>query len=164
MKIQIVNENDEIIDSKERGTLLDNDIYRVSALWIINSKDDILLAKRANSKVKDPGLWGPGVAGTVEENETYESNIIKEAEEELGIEGYHFKLGPKTRTTEGSNHFTQWFILVIDKPLDYFKIQEEEVDSIKWFTKEELNRKMEESPDKFIKSFLGKREMLLNLT
>ncbi len=164
MKVPIVNEEDEIIEIKSRGDLLDNDIYRVSALWIVNSKGQILLAKRALSKRKDPGMWGPAVAGTVEENESYEVNIIKEAKEEIGIEGHDFKLGPKTRTINPHNHFTQWFTLVIDEPLDYFKIQKEEVDKIKWFTKEELNREMEENPDKFIKSLVRKKEMLLNLT
>lgn len=38
-KIIIVDENDEPIGAKERGTLDDyKDIYRVSALWITNEK------------------------------------------------------------------------------------------------------------------------------
>ena len=49
-KIVIVNENDEIIGSKERGTLNQSDIYRVSALWIQNSKGEILLAQRSFNK------------------------------------------------------------------------------------------------------------------
>lgn len=164
MKVPVVDDKDKIIGIKDRGDLLDSDIYRVSALWIINSKGQILLAKRALNKEKDPGLWGPAVAGTLEENETYESNIIKEAKEELGVEGYTFKLGPKLRVVFPHNHFTQWFTLVLDKPLDYFKIQEEEVDSIKWFDKDELLREMQDSPEKFIKAFVKDRDILLNLT
>ena len=83
MRIPIVNEEDEIIkiiDSTER---MKGDIGRVSALWITNEKGEILLAQRSFTKKRDPGVWDPAVAGTVEEGETYEQNIIKEAEEEL---------------------------------------------------------------------------------
>lgn len=66
-KIIIVNENDEIIGHKARGTLEQLDIYRVSALWIKNSQGDILLAQRKFTKKHDPGKWGPAVAGTNDE-------------------------------------------------------------------------------------------------
>ena len=35
-----------------------------------------------------PEVWGPAVSGTNEEGETYDSNIIKEAQEEIGLTGY----------------------------------------------------------------------------
>lgn len=89
-KIIIVDENDTIIGHKNRDSMEDGDMYRVSALWIQNSKGDILLAQRSFDKRNDPGKWGPAVAGTVEEGETYESNIIKEAEEEIGLKNSHF--------------------------------------------------------------------------
>ncbi|MFA6422790.1 MAG: NUDIX domain-containing protein, partial [Candidatus Buchananbacteria bacterium] len=84
-KIIIVNENDEAIGHKERNELDFSDIYRVSGLWITNLKGEILLAQRAFTKNHDPGKWGPAAAGTVEEGEDYETNILKEAEEELGL-------------------------------------------------------------------------------
>jgi hypothetical protein len=37
-KVIIVNENDEIIDYKERGEIKQEDIYRVSSIVIKNSK------------------------------------------------------------------------------------------------------------------------------
>jgi isopentenyldiphosphate isomerase len=163
MKMPIVNEQDEIIGIKDRGDLLDSDIYRVSALWITNSEGKILLAKRSLNKEKDPGLWGPAVAGTVEEYESYEANIIKEAEEEIGIGGYTFNLGPKMRVTSPHNHFTQWFTLVIDNPIEDFHIQKEEVDKIQWFDKDELLDEMQDNPDKFIDSLFRNMDMLFNL-
>lgn len=85
MLIPIVDEEDNIIDYKERKKLDLKDIYRVSALWIENSKGEILLAQRSFNKKHHPGLWGPAVAGTVEKGESYEENISHEIEEELGI-------------------------------------------------------------------------------
>ncbi|GAF94063.1 unnamed protein product, partial [marine sediment metagenome] len=80
-KIIIVDDNDKIIGYKERDTLKREDIYRVSALWITNSHGEILLARRHHTKSHRPRKWGPAVAGTVDAGETYEDNIIKEAEE-----------------------------------------------------------------------------------
>ena len=75
-KIILVNENDEIIGYKERGTLDKEDIYRVSALWIQNSKGEILLAQRSFNKNNNPRKWGPAVAGTNDEGESYESKTF----------------------------------------------------------------------------------------
>ena len=36
-KIVIVDENDDVIGHKERGAIMQDDIYRVAALWITNS-------------------------------------------------------------------------------------------------------------------------------
>lgn len=151
-KITIVNEKDEVIGSNYRGSLAREDIYRVSALWITNSKGDILLAKRHHTKAHHPSRWGPAVAGTVEENETYEENIIKEAEEELGLKNLKPTIGPKIKTGDEYQHFTQWYILEIDTEIDQFQIQEDEVEKIKWFTQEELRKLLDEHPKKFLPS------------
>lgn len=151
-QIIIVNEEDKVIGYKERDTLTDKDIYRVSALWIENSKDQILLARRAFTKKKDPGMWGPAVAGTIDEGETYESNILKEAEEELGLKNIEPKKLVKQRVRTPNNHFTQWFLLKLNKPLEYFKINKEEVARIKWFPRGELLGLVEEDSPELIVS------------
>jgi len=127
-KITIVDENDNVIGAKDRNSLENGDIYRVSALWIINSQGETLLARRHKNKSHHPRKWGPAVAGTVEENESYEENIIKEAEEELGIKDIKPTLGPKIKNETDFYHFTQWYVLNIDKDINYFKIQEDEVE------------------------------------
>jgi isopentenyldiphosphate isomerase len=149
-EIIIVNEKDEVIGYKKRGTLFQKDRYRVSALWIQNSKGEILLAQRSFNKKNDPGKWGPAVAGTIEKGETYESNIIKETEEELGLTNIKFQKAFYNFNDGEHKYFTQWYFALIDKKLEEFKIQESEVEQIKWFTKEELLKELKESPDKFL--------------
>ncbi len=153
-RIVIVNEEDEIIGFKERGTLIpERDIYRVSALWIRNSRGDILLAQRAFTKSHNPGEWGSAVAGTVDEGETYEENIIKEAEEEIGLFGYEFEKAMKTRSPgTPHNYFTQWFTFSIDEPVEFFTIQEEEVADLRWFGEKELREALARHPEKFLPS------------
>lgn len=156
VKIILVDENDKVIGSKERGSLdYSKDIYRVSALWIMNSKGEILLAKRALNKAHNPGCWGPAVAGTNEMGESYESNIVKEAEEELGIKNSKPKLGPKKRVALRYNYFCQWFLLKVDKSADEFIIQKEEVDHVKWISKKELIKEITDNPEQFVPSMRG---------
>lgn len=153
-RITIVNDQDEIIGYKERDTLDLEDIYRVSALWVTNSKGDILLAQRQLDKRHHPGMWGPAVAGTVDEGESYDDNIIKEAEEEIGLKNIKPQKSMKRRitlATGGYNHFTQWYTLVIDKPAQDFVLQEEEVAQVKWFSREELEQELREHPEKYLK-------------
>jgi len=151
LRIIIVNTADEIIGYKERGTLLKKDLYRVSALWITNLRGDILLAQRQFNKRHDPGMWGPAVAGTVEDGETYQTNIVKEAEEEIGLVGVELVKGPKRRITSEYNYFCQWYTLVVDKSADKFVIQEEEVVQVRWFTRDELMQGLKDHPEHYLK-------------
>lgn len=150
MKIPIVDENDNITGYKERNDKDTNTIYRVSYLWITDTNGKILLAQRALNKNHNPGKWGPVVAGTVEEGETYESNIIKEAEEEIGLKNIKPILGTKKRQKNKYNYFSQEFLLTLPSGFNNFTIQKEEVAEIKWFTVEELEKKLETNPEDFL--------------
>jgi isopentenyldiphosphate isomerase len=126
-----VDQNDKIIGYKKIEHLQEGDIYRVSALWITNSKGEILLARRHHTKSHDPRKWGPAVAETVDEGETYEANIIKEAREEIGLINIQPKPGPKIEVQNQYHNFVQWYTLNIDQAIPAFTIQEEEVEEIK---------------------------------
>ena len=133
MNILIVDKEDKVIGVKEREKLDDEkDIYRVSALWILNSNGENLLSRRAFTKLHAGGKWGPAVAGTVEEGETYYSNIVKEADEELGIKNIKPKKMFKELVNGKHKHFTQWFFMTLDKDLSEFKIKTDEVEEVKW--------------------------------
>ncbi len=149
--IVIVDKNDNVTGSKLREIVDKEKLrYRVSGLWIKNSNGESLLARRAYTKIHYPGRWGPAVAGTVDEGESYENNLIKEAKEELGLHDIKLEKSSKTQTSGEYNHFTQWFISVIDKPTKDFKIQEEEVVEVKWFSKNELLEQLKNNPEEFI--------------
>jgi isopentenyldiphosphate isomerase len=151
----VVDKNDQIIGYKNRDEIKPEDIYRVSAIWITNSKNEILLAKRHHTKKNDPNKWGPAVAGTVEKDETYKSNIIKEASEELGLINIKPQTGPKTFNNKKHLHFTQWYFLKIDKKIHEFKIKEDEIEEAKWITKKELLADIKVNPENYIDSILS---------
>lgn len=153
-KIIIVDKNDKMAGLKGWEDLSNEDIYRVSALWVKNSKGEILMARRALTKAHDPGKWGPAVAGTLEEGEAYNYRILKGSEKEIGLKNVKFKKGPKVKImlVGRLRFFLQWYVIKIDKPLEEFKIQKNEVEELKWFSKDELKKKLQESPNEFIYS------------
>jgi isopentenyldiphosphate isomerase len=149
-RIIIVNNQDQIIGYKERGSLAPDDIYRVTALWVTNTQGDILLAQRKLTKDHDPGKWGPAVAGTVDEGDTYDSNISEGAEAELGLVDIQPTKGPKRRASNEHNYFTQWYTLVINRPAQDFTTQENEVEQVKWFTRNELQADLQAHSDQYL--------------
>ena len=150
MKIPIVDESDNIISYMDRDDRDENSIYRISYLWVTDTEGKILLAKRALNKKHDPGKWGPAVAGTVEENETYEENIIKESQEELGLVNIQPILGKKQRVSTKYQYFSQEFLLILPSGFNDFTVQENEVAEVKWFTEEELKKEIKDNPNLFL--------------
>ncbi len=157
--IPIVDERDKLICYKERGSIKSGEIYRVSSLCIINSKNQILLARRALTKSHNPGKWGLSVEGTVEKGETYDSNIIKEAEEELGLNGIKPVKGLKVRVKSLYNYFCQIYHLKIDKEPKEFKIRKEEIEEIKWFPKKQFFKLVNDCPENFIENMKERAEL-----
>ncbi len=152
-RITIVDKDDKLVGYQERDKMIPDDIYRVSALWITNSKGEILLAQRVFTKTHDPGKWGPAVAGTVDEGESYDQNIIKEADEELDLKDIKSTIGPKRFVNGHHKFFCQWYTLVVDEPLSFFKPRKEEVETIKWFASEELKAAFAKNPQDFLVGF-----------
>lgn len=150
MNVVVVDLEDRVIGVKGWTELTNSDVVRITGLWVTNSEGQVLMAQRAHDKLHDPGKWGPAVAGTVEEGETYETNIYKEAEEEIGLIGIEFKLGPKVVNKNYRTFFVQWFTCTLDWPIEKFKLQKEEVESLKWVDKKTLVRQLREQPDNFI--------------
>lgn len=155
LNVIIVNEKDEIIGYKPRSERQPNEIGRVSGLVIFNSKNEMLIAQRVMTKKNDPGKWGPAVAGTVEEGETYESNIIKEAEEEIGliITESDLKFVSHEYRETSHKYFSTTFLVVADMPIEEFKKQDEEVAEIRWVNVDDLREWYNNTPTDFIPTF-----------
>lgn len=151
--IPVVNEKDEIIGSKEREQITFDDIYRVAALCVVDEQGRMLLARRGWKKTHDLGKWGPAVAGTVERGETYEANIIKEAEEELGLTNLKLKTEWKNFRNEPRKwkFFCQWYSTTIPAETK-LTFQEKEIAEVKWFTRHELSEQLKHDQGQFLTS------------
>jgi isopentenyldiphosphate isomerase len=153
MLIPIVDKNDTVITHKERSDIdFGKDIFRTASLWITNPRGDILLAQRTLTKKVDPGKWAEAVGGTVEGDDSYETTVLREAEEELGITGLRITLGPKQLITTPCSYFVQWYSVVIDKDIRDFTIQTDEVEQIAWIPRAQLNKELTDTPHKYIEA------------
>lgn len=153
-RIVVVDAEDRVVACKDRNALEPGDIYRVTSLWLKNSKGEVLLAQRALTKKKDPGKWSCAVAGTVDEGEEYDDNIIKEIREEIGISIpiEALQKGPNIFIHGNSNDFfDQWYVGTV--PADtVLTRQEDEVAALRWMSPEEVRTTLREHPDFFIAS------------
>jgi isopentenyldiphosphate isomerase len=151
-KIVIVDENDNMIGIKEKSEVNPTDIGRVTGLWVVNSKNEVLISKRNMTKKFSPGCWEPAVAGTVEEGESYEDNMYKEAEEELGITGVVFQKWTKLRISSDHEYFVQIYKATLDWEINRFKPEMQEFDEIKWIDFDELAKDVDAHPEKYTKA------------
>ena len=151
--ISIVDENDHVIASKARATVESSDIYRVSALFIYDEQGNILLGKRSVTKKNNPGLWSPLVNGTNSFGETYEENIIREAQEEIGISLEKVEYVAKVRVKEKHNFFVTFFSTCI--PHDQkLVIDPSEIEELRWYSNAELTATLKQNPSSFVPGFL----------
>jgi len=108
-------------------------------IWIINSKGEVLLQKRAKTKENYPNLWQIGCAGHVDAGETIIEGAIREVKEELGIitseQNYIFI---EEYIDDTNWEIGQMYLLKIDKDISELTFQIEEVAEAKWVTLSEF--------------------------
>jgi isopentenyldiphosphate isomerase len=152
-EIPVVDENDVVLFFKSRKNRNPNDIYRISVLLVKNIDGNILITQRSKNLKTQPGAWGVSVSGTLEKEETYETNIIKETKEEIGISNFNNTLIEKIRINdENQNCFCTIFSTTIDR--DIFTIQTtDEVCDYRWLSRDELLDWFNKKPQDFNTNF-----------
>lgn len=118
--------------------LSDGQYVMVVDVWIVNSRDEILIQKRSELKKDLPGTWATH-SGCVLAGESAQQACIREPMEEIGIRilpSQIHKLNRKLRGKLLSENF------VVEQDFDAAKavLQEEEVSQIKWVTVSQLKQ------------------------
>jgi len=110
-------------------------------VWIriINSKNEILVQKRAATKKNHPNKRCMWASGHVLAWETITEWAIREVYEELGVEtkeeDYKFIC---EYIVDETWEIAQIYLLKLDLNINEFKLQEEEVAEVKWLTYDEF--------------------------
>ncbi len=151
--IPVVDKDDNIITHKKRSDIQQSDIYRVTGLWLENSQGNVLLAQRAWTKKHSPGKWSVAASGTVEKDETYEMNIVKEIKEELGVTNLILEKTPLYCVYGEHNFFRILYFSECNWPIEKFRIQKEEVESIKWVPRSWIYQDFELHPENYSDGF-----------
>ena len=85
--LDIVDENDNVIGRDTRKAVHANYmIHRGIHIFVVNSKDQILIQKRSTNKDYYPGYYDISVGGQVSSGESYEETAKRELFEELGYQ------------------------------------------------------------------------------
>lgn len=112
--------------------------YITVMVFIENSNGDILLQKRSPEK---GGQWAT-TGGHPKSGETSEQGIRIEIEEELGINVDNDAL-TCYKTIQTEDDFVDFYYLKKDIDLNDVSMQVEEVQDVKWFSKEQIEYMIE---------------------
>ena len=121
----------------------------------------MLLQKRSMEKDIFPGRWDMAVGGHVDSGETPDQAAVREMGEELGIPPglpLEKRFGLKVRNEVESEN-VQLYSTVSAGP---FKIQEEEISEIRFFSFDELRDLLKSKPEMFTPLLVRELHILLN--
>lgn len=147
--IYVVNEKDQFVRKASRKEVRENALlHRAARVIIINNEGKFLVQKRSLRKDVHPGLWDIGIAETVKEGGSYESTAMRGLLEELGITGVsniqlmHSVLFKLKYFSPNHNILCKVYNLIYNGKI---YAQEEEIDEIKFLTKEDIIDLMEKT-------------------
>lgn len=151
-EIILVNKNDQEIGTGEKMKVhQDGKLHRAFSIFVFNSKNEMLLQKRAEAKYHCGGLWTNTCCSHPRSGELLEKEIHKRLQEEMGFDCelkeignfiYKVKFDNGLTEHEYDHVFTGEFN---DKP----NINPEEADDYQWISLEDLKKEIKKNPDDF---------------
>lgn len=138
---------DEVIERNEahkNGTS-----HRVIHLWILNSQNELLVQQRSSNKESGANLWYVSVGGHIECNESIENTLIRETNEELGLDitplissvEYLYTFKDTLIENNGTfidSEFYDVFVLKANFDINQITMQKEEVQAVKYISYDEF--------------------------
>lgn len=166
--VYVVNEKDQFVRKVTRKEVRENALLHRSARVIIANKEGkFLIQKRSASKDIHPGMWDIGIAETARNGDSYESTAMRGLYEELGITGVsniqlmHSVLFKLKYFSSSHNILCKVYSLVYNGEIH---VQEEEIDEIRFVTKEETINLMEKADFNPVGKVVFNKYLELNLT
>lgn len=157
--IDVVNEKDEVIGVKDKDAVhRDGDLHRIAIIYVINSKGELLIHKRAESKKLHPGFWDITVGGHVHSGETYEDAAKRELREELGINPIKFfEIGKWIGRPNASNPLERLivkiFLVKFDSNVEALEFDKKEISQIRLIKISEMDKIIKKEKFVYTKDF-----------
>lgn len=127
---------------------------------LFNSKAQMLIQKRQLSKDRYPGCWDVSAGGFVKSGEESEDCVLREIQEELGLEMSREDL--RFILTEPFSYVLDDFYLAFgDYAPEKMRLQEEEVSEVKWAGWPEIKEMLTDG--RFVDYDMGLMERIFTL-
>jgi isopentenyl-diphosphate Delta-isomerase len=82
----VVNEHDEVIGRRTRSEVHRLGLmHRAVHVLLFNSRGQVFLQLRSMKKDRQPGVWDSSASGHVDSGEEYDTCVVREVREELGV-------------------------------------------------------------------------------
>jgi len=140
--IEVVTEKGEVIKVVTRSEIHGDPslLHKVVHVLVFNSKNELFLQKRSMSKDVAPGKWDTSVGGHVNAGEILEDAVMREMEEELGInEGVPEYLYSYIHSNPFETELVYTYKCVYDGEINY---QQEEIDEVRVWSLDVIKQSM----------------------
>ena len=128
--------------------------HRAVYAFVIDDNGNVLLQKRSANKKLWPNLWDVTAGGHVDSGEFGRQALIREFKEELGIDitddDIKYLVSSTSINEKGdiiNKHYNECYMVTKNIDISKIKLQEEEVSEVRYFTKEELLKRIENNYD-----------------
>lgn len=134
-------------EAHEKGIL-----HKAISVIIFNSKGEMLIQQRAFTKYHWAGIWSNTCCSHPRAGESFPAAAQRRLQEELGIitplkPEFFFIYKAKDEKSGLTEHEYDWvFTGTFDES---FEFNTQEINAIKWMTKEELQKDMNAHPDQY---------------
>lgn len=162
--LDIVDENGNVTGKATRDECHSNPklIHPVMHCWIFNSEGKVLIQKRSKHKKINPGMWDISCAGHISSGENAGEALMREIEEELGLKEAKVNFVSKyIHSKEYETEFIYLYYVKLDQNDFEIKLQEEEVEEVKWVNIDEAIRRYVHQPETFTEHIVKQIPMIL---
>jgi isopentenyldiphosphate isomerase len=150
----VVNERDEVIDRKPRSEVHRLGLmHRATHVLVFNTHGEVFLQKRSMKKDRQPGLWDSSASGHVDSGEDYDTCVVRELREEIGLQVSKVpeRLFKLTASPQTDQEHVWVYRCEAEGP---FQLHPDEIERGDWFEPEEVTRWMKERPQDFASALL----------
>lgn len=158
----VVDENDAVTGQATRGEVHAKGLlHRAIHVFAVNRRGEILLQRRSLLKDSHPGVWDSSVSGHLDAGEPYETAVVRELEEEMGITDVEPEEIARIRPSEATGwEHVRLYRCRYDGPV---RFPCAEIEAAQWFPPREVQAWIDSRPSDFASGFLACWEAVVKL-